>query len=65
MQCVELVQGTARKPIDKDLSKIKANDDGIYELKESLKVTLQPGIHLLGVMAVHEGGQSRAGGEVS
>ena len=34
-------------------------------MKDSLKVTLEPGTNLLGVMAVNEGGQSRAGVEVS
>ena len=64
LQCVELVQGKVRKPIDKDVSKLAATD-GVYELKESLKVTLQPGMNVLGVMAVNEGGKSQAAIEIS
>jgi WD40 repeat protein len=65
LKLVEIVQGKERRRIDRDVTKIAANDEGSYDLKESVKVKLQSGINVLKVMAVNEGGQNSAPIQIS
>jgi WD40 repeat protein len=62
---VSIIQGDKTTPIEREVGKIAANDDGSYELKENVKVKLQAGTNALAVVALNEGGQSRAPLEVN
>jgi WD40 repeat protein len=65
LQLVAIIQGEKTNPIEREVGKIAANDEGIYELKETVKVKLQAGTNVLKVTAVNDGGRSLASLEVN